>query len=59
MIKIKNINKKLNSKLKIKNTEILGINRKLDPLFYTDVLILNYRAERGELCQTKSLIIKI
>lgn len=47
MIKIKNINKKLNSKLKIKNTKVLGINRKLDPLFYADVLMLNYRVERG------------
>lgn len=47
MIKIKNINKKFNSKLKIKNTKVLGINRKLDPLFYTEVLMLNYRAEKG------------
>lgn len=48
MIKIKNINKKLNSKLKIKNAQVLGINRTLDPLFYTDVLMLNYRAEGGD-----------
>lgn len=48
MIKIKNINKKLNIKLRIKNTKVLSINRKLDPLFYTEVLMLNYKMERGD-----------
>lgn len=47
MIKIKNINKKLNIKLRLKNTKVLNVNRKLDPLFYTEVLMLNYKMERG------------